>query len=597
MGPQTKHFYVEGPGGLNVVKQAGGYLSNLPIWAPVLDNGGVSFNVKALQYGAYGNGVSDDTLAFNAAMTAATAVNGTVMIPTGTYILNPTNLNNITCNLIGSSMDGVILKIVGGYNATNDFIRIVSQNGLVIGNFTIDGNKSAQGSGTNYGLYLSTCTNSKVYNVTAQNLTGVGIHFYNNNRCEGDSLWATANAYHGFEFEQNSRCKISNLNGYSNTLHGVLVDPGEVGGTGSHGNVFTNLQCNFNGNYGLAFNAANGDVSAWLSEGDSFENVTCMGNTFYGLNIYKQDKQQFNNVYITGNGYFGIYLFESQYNTFSNVFCHNNSQASAGSYDEIYQEGYSSNNSHPSLGNIFNGGQILINGTTKARYGFNEGTASDGPNTFVNINIPSAGTAGTINQLCPSDLISMPGGVVQIGNFGQSIQGALAGFDSAFTNVLRLYNNFPGGSTQVVAPNGNIQLWAGGSNSLNINKGGMVINYQNQQGINSTATASAAQVAAGYITSTSAAATTITLPTATAIATAIGAARGTVFDLYIDNTLGANTVTITPDASMTKSQVAQVATYGVPTFGLFTVANGTSGIGCFRMVFASATACTIARVF
>lgn len=115
--------------------------------------------------------------------------------------------------------------------------------------------------------------------------------------------------------------------------------------------------------------------------------------------------------------------------------------------------------------------------------------------------------------------------------------------------------------------------------------------------INATATATAAQVASGYITSTSAAATTITLPTSTAIAAVIGATQGTVFDLYIDNTAGSNTVTITPDSSQVKSQVAQVATYGVPTFGLFTVASGTTGLGLFRLVFSSATAASIARVF
>lgn len=115
--------------------------------------------------------------------------------------------------------------------------------------------------------------------------------------------------------------------------------------------------------------------------------------------------------------------------------------------------------------------------------------------------------------------------------------------------------------------------------------------------INATATATAAQVASGYITSTSAAATTITLPTSTAIAAAIGAVQGTVFDLYIDNTAGANTVTITVDSSQVKSQVAQVATYGVPTFGLFTVASGTTGVGCFRFVFSSTTAASIARIF
>jgi len=55
---------------------------------------------------------------------------------------------------------------------------------------------------------------------------------------------------------------------------------------------------------------------------------------------------------------------------------------------------------------------------------------------------------------------------------------------------------------------------------------------------NASATLTAAKVASGYITSTSAAATTLTLPTGTLLGTALGAAKGTVFDLYIDNTAG-----------------------------------------------------------
>lgn len=122
-------------------------------------------------------------------------------------------------------------------------------------------------------------------------------------------------------------------------------------------------------------------------------------------------------------------------------------------------------------------------------------------------------------------------------------------------------------------------------------------NHTNQAAINSTASATAAQIATGYITSTSGAATTITMPTTTLIAAAIGATAGSTFDFWIDNTAGANTVTLTIDSSQTKSQVAQVATYGVPTFGLFTVASGASGQACFKLAFSSTTAATIARVF
>ena len=145
---------------------------------------------------------------------------------------------------------------------------------------------------------------------------------------------------------------------------------------------------------------------------------------------------------------------------------------------------------------------------------------------------------------------------------------------------------------------------AGSTATLSVGSGGVntaaltaTVVTHTPTAINVSATATAAQVESGYITSTSASAVTITLPTSTVIAAAVGAVQGTVLDLYIDNTAGANTVTVTPDASQVKSQVAQVATYGVPTFGLFTVANGTSGLGLFRIVFSSATAASIARVF
>jgi hypothetical protein len=425
------------------------------------------YNVR--DYGAKGDGSTDDTTAFNSANTAATSTNGQIYAPHGTYMLNPTNLNAITASLAGESILGTVLKVVASFNGTQNLIRVVSVTGITVGNFTVDGNKSNITGGTQYGLYLSTTTNSGAYNVIAKNWIGVGIHYYNNNRSFGNNLYGTANNYHGLEFEQNVNCTFTNLHGYSNALHGVLVDPGEVGGTGSRGNTFTNIQCDSNSQYGLAFNAANGDISAWLNEGDVFNNVSLTNNTQYGLNIYKQDKQTFNGLYVANNGFFGIYLFQSQYNTFNGLFLHNNSQAGAGFYDEILVEGYSSNNAHPSSNNVFSGGQIIIDGSTKARYAFNEGTLHDGPNTIANINIPNAGTSGNINQLVPNDSISSPGGVVMIGDNGQAIPGANAGFDSAFSHVLRLVNNFASGITQIVTPNGTIQFWSGGNNTLTVN--------------------------------------------------------------------------------------------------------------------------------
>lgn len=110
--------------------------------------------------------------------------------------------------------------------------------------------------------------------------------------------------------------------------------------------------------------------------------------------------------------------------------------------------------------------------------------------------------------------------------------------------------------------------------------------------INATATATAAQVATGYITSTSAAPTTITLPTGTLLGAALGATQGTVFELYVDNTGGASTVTIAVATNGIKSDAANTT---AASFGQLTVASGATGIGRFTIMFSSATAYVFTR--
>ena len=110
--------------------------------------------------------------------------------------------------------------------------------------------------------------------------------------------------------------------------------------------------------------------------------------------------------------------------------------------------------------------------------------------------------------------------------------------------------------------------------------------------INATATATAAQVATGYITSTSAAATAITLPTGTLLGAALGATQGTALDLYIDNTAGASTVTIVVAVNGILSSAA-ADTPG--SFGDLTIAAGVTGLARFTIMFSSATAYVVTR--
>ena len=83
-----------------------------------------------------------------------------------------------------------------------------------------------------------------------------------------------------------------------------------------------------------------------------------------------------------------------------------------------------------------------------------------------------------------------------------------------------------------------------------------------------------------------------TLPTGTALGTFLGASRGTVLDLFIDNTAGASTVTVAVNTNAVLSSAA-VDTAG--SFGDLTIASGATGIARFTLMFSSATAYTFTR--
>lgn len=111
--------------------------------------------------------------------------------------------------------------------------------------------------------------------------------------------------------------------------------------------------------------------------------------------------------------------------------------------------------------------------------------------------------------------------------------------------------------------------------------------------IPATATATVEQIVTGYIICTSAAATTITLPTGTLLGAALKATKGTVFDLFIDNTGGANTVTM---AIATNGILSTAAADTAGSFGDLTVASGVTGLAQYRLMFSSATAYVFTRV-
>ena len=129
-----------------------------------------------------------------------------------------------------------------------------------------------------------------------------------------------------------------------------------------------------------------------------------------------------------------------------------------------------------------------------------------------------------------------------------------------------------------------------------------VTTYTAPQAINSSATATTAQILAGYITSTSAAGVTITMPTGTALGGAIaGCARGTTLEFIVDNTAGSSTITMAVGTNAVQSDwdnqiTAATASVTPAAVTPLTIASGVSGMATYKIVFASATAYVFSRV-
>ena len=168
--------------------------------------------------------------------------------------------------------------------------------------------------------------------------------------------------------------------------------------------------------------------------------------------------------------------------------------------------------------------------------------------------------------------------------------------NTTFSGPVRSENGFQDISISPVTGAVTVDATFGATTSVtNLTTTNLVFTDQNHPttaAITATATATAAEVITGYITSTSAAATTITLPTGTLLGAALGAVRGTVMDLYIDNTAGASTVTI---AVATNGVLSSAAVDTAGSFGDLTVASGVTGLARFTIMFSSATAYAFTR--
>ena len=115
------------------------------------------------------------------------------------------------------------------------------------------------------------------------------------------------------------------------------------------------------------------------------------------------------------------------------------------------------------------------------------------------------------------------------------------------------------------------------------------VNIPVQTAYTTSATVTASDLSGGLLANTGTVAITLTLPTASLIATQLGAGAGSQFEFSVLNNASGGTVTVAVGSGITASDFPGTNT-------LTRTASATVGIARFRLHFLSATAATLTRI-
>jgi len=234
--------------------------------------------VTTKQFGAKGDGSTDDTVAIEAADLYTSANNLTLYFNPGTYIASDLTLNtdsSWTC-----IRNKVIIQRKTG--STGHFITGSSINSVNIENIKIDGNKSAI-SGTYFNLFFTGCYDVQVYKVSSINSPAIGIDIregidvVNDTWSSVSNCTVTDNTTIGISHNNQSRITISRNVILNNGSHGI-----NGGGTVQDNDVDIEVEHNrIEGNtgYGINENFIGADFDITTGRKSPMKDLSVIGNT------------------------------------------------------------------------------------------------------------------------------------------------------------------------------------------------------------------------------------------------------------------------------------------------------------------------------